>query len=329
MLGNSMTNSILIISTLGLALLAGPAGAAEPTLIIKKEAQVRGSEIQLADVAVLEGFDEATASQLGKTSLGLAPRPGQSRYIPREIISARLRTGHPGLADTLLMQGAEGVLVSIKSVLINGQELVYLAKEFLKNQYAELEGDFELEPLRQPGEILIPVGNSLSTFNVQWHNLPVAAGTAALDIQVQVDGTLYLTVPIQMNIRHFARVLVASREIARDETFSLSNTHLMRTEVTRLTSVPARDLEALGTRLARRKIQAGSVLRIADGYLPAIVFRGQPVSVTVKNGSLSINARGIAKQDGSINDMVEVLNANSGRTFKAMVVGENSVEVVL
>jgi flagella basal body P-ring formation protein FlgA len=80
---------------------------------------------------------------------------------------------------------------------------------------------------------------------------------------------------------------------------------------------------------AKRRIPAGSVIRIEDGLMPDLVVRGRSVAVTVRNGALTLRARGVARQSGALGAMVEVLNPDSKRTFKAVVTGLNQVEVKL
>ena len=63
--------------------------------------------------------------------------------------------------------------------------------------------------------------------------------------------------------------------------------------------------------------------------MPALVVRGRTVAVTVRKGVLLIRGRGVARQNGTLGDTVEVLNPDSKRSFKGVVIGLNQVEVKL
>jgi flagella basal body P-ring formation protein FlgA len=310
--------------------LAGCATAmAEPAqLVLKSEASVKGRRVLLKDVALLRNVKVGASAQLETMSLGMAPSPGYTRYIPRETISARLMNQGFG-ADALEIKGAQGVLVRVESVQISGDELMQWGREFLEGQFAGLEGDFVVETDRLPLDLLVPAGRGLAAFEVKWHNVPRSRGRVSLDLQVKVDGELFTTVPLQFTVRHFAQVLVALREIRPDETFTAANSMVVRTEVTQIKGNLARGHQAMAPYLCRRKVASGSVIRIEDGYLPDLVLRDGAVNITVRKGALSIRSRGVAQQAGALGDTVEIMNPDSGRTFRCVVTGRNEVVVNL
>ncbi|MHC4945806.1 MAG: flagellar basal body P-ring formation chaperone FlgA, partial [Planctomycetota bacterium] len=282
----------------------------------------------LKDVALIKDADEAASAQLGYLSLGMAPSPGYTRYIARETITARLM--NQGFeADALEIQGAEGVLVKVESVQISGEELLQWGREFLDGQLADLEGDFVVETDRIPLDLLVPAGRGLASFDVKWHNVPRSRGNVSLDLQVKVDGELYTTVSLRFKVRHFAPVLVATREIQIDERFTNANSMVVRTEITQVKGNLARSHETMASYLCRRKVASGSVIRIESGYLPDLVERGSAVKITVRKGGLSIRSRGVARQAGALGDTVEIMNPDSGRTFRSVVTGLNEVVVNL
>lgn len=319
-------NRRLFITTLAALALSLPALPA--TVELKTRTTVPGGKVKLADIAQVQEDDATLKGKIEAVDLGQAPNPGYTRYISKEIVASRLRS--QGVDPTaIVFTGAEGALITVKSAMISGQELGQLGKEFLKSKLSGLDGDFVVESDRTPSDLLVPVATGITTFNVKWHGVPRALGAVAVDLEVLVDNERFTSVPLNYNIRRFAEVLMAAKDIARDEPFHAANTTVVRTEITKVQGNIAQALDEMAPYVARRVIKAGSVIRAEDGFLPVVVHKDQAVNVTVKKGALLIRSRGVARQNGALGDTVQVLNPDSGRLFRCKVTGPNRVSVHL
>lgn len=58
---------------------------------------------------------------------------------------------------------------------------------------------------------------------------------------------------------------------------------------------------------------------------PQLVDRGEPVTITYRQGVLLLTAKGKAMQSGAKGDIVRVTNVNSSKTIDATVIGSNQV----
>ena len=65
---------------------------------LKAEAEVRGEMVRVADVAVVEGSEEAKA-RIGEVVVGPSPLPGEARMISAGYVKLRLRKAGVGLED--------------------------------------------------------------------------------------------------------------------------------------------------------------------------------------------------------------------------------------
>ncbi|MFH2000187.1 MAG: flagellar basal body P-ring formation chaperone FlgA [Planctomycetota bacterium] len=318
---------ILLVTAL-CGFLAESAAAETASIHLKDSARVCGRVVLLREVASIDDAGAALIEQLGGIELGLSPNPGFSRYIPRETIESRIRA-HGYSDKDLKIRGAEGVTVQVKSVQLSGEELFHLGREFLESELSSLDGEYTIEIVRNAAGVLIPVGNGLTTFKVRWHNAPRTLGIVTLDIQVLVDSELFTTVSLQYKILRFDYVLIATEEINRNEPFTTKNTTVARTEITQVKGNIARSVKEMALYLAKQRVEPGNVIQIEDGFLPDIVLRGQPVRVTVQKGALSIRSHGTARQNGAFGDTIEILNPDSGNTFKCTVTGHGQVTVKL
>lgn len=298
------------------------------TMTLQSKAQVAGREVQLQDVALFDDAAKEIPQALKSANLGLAPNPGYTRYIDRGRIMASLeKLGFD--RDQVKLTGAEGVLVTVKSTVIGGDELNQLGMAFIKSQLAHLDGTRIIENERRPADLLVPKGKGLISFDVKWHGGMKSAGMAILDIQVFVDGEIFTTLPVNYTIRCFRNVLIAQEDIPRGVPFTPDNTAIARAEVTRVKGRIAATLQEMNFLLAGKAIRAGQVIRMEDGFSPDLVLRGRMVNVKVTKGRLLVRARGVARDNGALHEMVTIQNPESGRTYKAMVIGPNQVEVRL
>ena len=69
---------------------------------------------------------------------------------------------------------------------------------------------------------------------------------------------------------------------------------------------------------AIRRLQAGSAVRASDLIRPQLVRRGEPVTILVRSGALSITAQGRALSGGGAGDLVRVVTSGS-RTLDGIV----------
>lgn len=78
---------------------------------------------------------------------------------------------------------------------------------------------------------------------------------------------------------------------------------------------------------ASRNFVAGAALRAADVLAPRLVRRGEPVTITLRNGGLAIATSGRALASGGQGDFVRVVSLATNRTLDGIVEGPSSVRV--
>lgn len=79
---------------------------------------------------------------------------------------------------------------------------------------------------------------------------------------------------------------------------------------------------------ANRIIVAGDALRRSMVSLAAAVKKGDLIEIRIEKGALSVSATVRALTDGSVGDVIEVVNAESGRPLRAKIVGIGSLEII-
>lgn len=132
-----------------------------------------------------------------------------------------------------------------------------------------------------------------------------------------------LATPAVAQVAPTAEADVLARPVGRGEAFSQGDF-----ERGTLPAAQARGAlranDAVG-REATRALAAGSPVRLTDTLPVQLVRRGEPVSILVHSGALTITAPGRALSGGGMGDAVRVFSNATGRTLDAVVSGTGKV----
>ena len=76
-----------------------------------------------------------------------------------------------------------------------------------------------------------------------------------------------------------------------------------------------------------RLIRAGQPVLLSDFQSRVVILRGDDVEVTVQRGAVLFRANVQASSAGRTGEWIQVLNPDSGKTFRALVGGAGKVYV--
>tara|TARA_B100000686_G_C16765230_1_gene961328 strand:- start:38 stop:1081 length:1044 start_codon:yes stop_codon:yes gene_type:complete len=79
----------------------------------------------------------------------------------------------------------------------------------------------------------------------------------------------------------------------------------------------------------RRTLTTDRPVRLTDLERPQIVKKGETITMVLKNGPMTLTAKGKALDNGSMGDTIRVLNESSKRTVDAQVTGTQRAEIEL
>lgn len=79
--------------------------------------------------------------------------------------------------------------------------------------------------------------------------------------------------------------------------------------------------------VAKKNLAAKKFINTYDIIRPSSITKGKGVKMVYISGKLSIEARGIALEQGSINDFIKVRNADSNKSIIAKILNEDTVVV--
>ncbi|HEU0065908.1 MAG TPA: flagellar basal body P-ring formation chaperone FlgA [Sphingomonas sp.] len=85
--------------------------------------------------------------------------------------------------------------------------------------------------------------------------------------------------------------------------------------------------DAAAGREASRTLFAGAVVRSTDLVAPRLVRRGEPVTISLRSGALTIATQGKALTSGGKGELVRVVATTTSRTFDGVVEGSGAVRI--
>jgi flagella basal body P-ring formation protein FlgA len=159
-----------------------------------------------------------------------------------------------------------------------------------------------------------------------WPSSSAKAGRTT--IGVRCNGANPWKIYLPVTIKQKRQVTVTTLPLPRNHVVRAQDLKSEWREVSANTQFYADPKDVVGM-IVRRPLSQGTVMSAAMLAPPKLVRRGQKVMIVAQSGSLSIRAQGVALMDGHEGQTVRVKNANSRRDVQAVVVGKNTVKVVM
>ncbi len=307
-------------------MLSGIANASV-SIELKDKISILSGKILLKDIASVEGEagDEKLVAKLNSVEMCNSPQIGQINNIRTEYIKLRLR--QLGIDISGISIPEEGyVSVSRKTKTLEGNVILERAIEFVKKNLAGINDEIVIEPVKQISDVEVLDMDSL--VEIVPNPSMDYDGKINLIAKISLGDSGDLKVPVNLNIRRFAEVLVATKRIEKEETLSEENVVLQKKEITNLGNRYFRSMQQLAGKKVKSFILAGQILSSTMLERPAVVKRQSLVSVVYEIPNMLITTKGVAREDGCEGDVIRVTNLDSKKEIEAVVVNGSTVKIV-
>ncbi len=152
-------------------------------------------------------------------------------------------------------------------------------------------------------------------------------GNTAVNIRCAGPVTWSLYVPATVE-RH-ARVVVARRNLSRQQTLGKGDLRMERIETSRQASHYFEDMSEVVGLQTRRALRQGQIIGQQHVNERQVIRRGQRVTIMAENGSVAIRMQGEALEDAVAGDHIRVRNTSSGREVEGEVLESGTIRVPL
>jgi len=295
------------------------------TVTLPVQAKVRGTEIELREIATVTGADAAEVALVEAVELGYAPAPGYSRVLVAERIRERLRQRLPGVEFEVV--GERACRIWPEVVEVPGAELRDAARRELEKAFAG-----PATTITAQGEIptvQVPAGTAAPNYVARVRKGERASGAVSVPVEVHVEGVRYRTVWTTWKVEVFEDRSVLARPVRAGQELSPGMFVNKRVRVPAGRKVMPLDRSMVIGAIAKRDLSQGELVTQLDVHRPTIVTLGEPLTLRVTKGPITAQITVQALESGSVGDRIRVRAAETGRELVATVRNRDLCELEL
>ncbi|MFO7718735.1 MAG: flagellar basal body P-ring formation chaperone FlgA [Thermodesulfobacteriota bacterium] len=299
-----------------------PAAAEAVQVTFLPEATVQGETLHLQDVARIT--PESAAQKWGEVRLFQVPDYGSVRTYRTSTLKAYVLQQTAAQGQKFEWDGAEHVNVRREGQLVSQEKMVELVQDFIQKQLDRPElASVSFEASQVPQPFTLP--------NEQWKCEVVPSSSQILSARrftllFRQQGRLVQKSTVTGRVKAEAEVVTARRDVDRGHVLQSGDLRVQGQRLSRLDDPVFESSAAVGKRVTR-SVRSGQVLDRSILAAPILVNRGNPVTLEAVKGPLTITAKGVAQEDGGLQDTIRVENARSGKEVFGTVVGKDTVRV--
>ncbi|NRA70796.1 MAG: flagellar basal body P-ring formation protein FlgA [Gammaproteobacteria bacterium] len=141
-------------------------------------------------------------------------------------------------------------------------------------------------------------------------------------VAVKCENKWKMYIPVK--IKRLRAVVIASQALAAGALLNRSNLTLAYQDILLLRGTTLSNIATIEGSKLIRQVQSGQTI---TSNLLCLVCKGEPVSIFVHSGNLTIKSTGIALKSGINGQVIAVRNTSSGRVIEATITAVATVEI--
>ncbi len=154
-------------------------------------------------------------------------------------------------------------------------------------------------------------------------------GFAGIPVEVRRNGKLVKTVVCSVLIRTFDNVYFSTRALERNEVIVPLIVVKKNIETTQMGDDVITEMNYNSQMRTKRIINANSVMKKSMIEEIPSVLHNDVVTLVVISNNVSVETKGIARDDGKIGDEIKVMKTGTKELFTGKVIGKQRVEIVV
>ena len=314
---------------LGLTLLAGGGDGEKdknkPVLRLKPAVAVRGLDVTVGELCELQPADGTTLA-LAQVKFGPAPVNGHARTVTRAELVQALAAAKVDLT-TVKIDGADEATVQAIIVEVPGAEMLDAATAALQAQLAVEGGDVEFEAPPRLRHVQAPPGRVSQEVRARVRGPRTGPNSAVVDIEVLVDGECCKKVPVTFKLQRYYRVLKTTGTVRAGTPLGPDNLALVREPMDQASGLWLDKVEQVAGLIAARNLQPNQRVTLGDAAQPALVRKGDIVTVVMTKGRVKVTAKALANHDAPLDGRITLTNLQSRAALTGIVHGPGIVVV--
>ncbi len=285
------------------------ASAAQP----RGSTTVRSGAVKLSDL-----FSGLEAGQ--DCDIGSAPEPGRRIVVEQPQLAAIAEQfgvdWQPGPAPAR-------VVLERKARSITRDDLMPVVRSALVAAGASENSDVSLG-----NYVTLAVPAELSGQpDVESLNYDRSSGRFSMDLLFEMPGSDPVPLQVSGTIQEMIQIPVLARNMSAGSVITPSDLQLRRVRKTMISDRTLLTVDAATGLALRHQMMVGNPLSSEELSRPSLVSRGMSVLLRLEDTGLVLVAKGVAIEDGSLDDHIHVLNPVSRAILIARVTGAGTVQV--
>lgn len=293
---------------LGAACAIAAAHATEAATL-KTDLSVNGETILLGDLF-------ADAGEAAHVPVAAAPAPGQSVRIAAWSLQRLAALNGLEWTNALSLETVEVRRASRQLTQLDVEAAIHT---LLTSEFAGR--DMEIRLNHSQFTVNLPVDGEDPSFNLASYD----AQSGRFEVRLNLPSGRPMTV--SGTAKEVMQVPVLARPVERGQTISEADLDWVRLPIERLGSHLVTNPDELIGKAAKRPLRSGQPLSLADLAMPIAVAKGALVTMTFDVPGMSLTDTGRATQQGSLGDIIAVLNPRSHRTVYGVITGPDQVRL--
>jgi len=289
---------------------------------VRPEALVAGPTVELGEIAEIRADSPVEGQRMASVCLGSTPAPGSVRTLTRDDLQRSLRAA----ALEVQVEGATACRARPRVEVVSGRDLEAAARAALVRLFAGR--DVEIHVVRPQSDVASIASETRRELSADLSRSEPVAGLWSVPVDVRADGSRVQTVWIQLDVRAFDRVPVATRDLRRGDAFQADSWTLERVAID--ASAPRSPSPAmLAGATSTRDLVRGDRIVEADVHREVLVRAGDQVELEVVRGLIRARRMAVAGGQGAEGDRIEVRSGENQRRLMGVVIARGLVRVEL
>lgn len=295
--------------------------AANLSIAVRPESEVKGPWLTLGDIADVSGDSAERVKLFRELPLGDAPKPGTTEYLTPASLEPKLAANRVDFA-AITWSVPPQLKITTRSQTVSGRQLAEASQSFLTQTAA----GSTVTLLDLPADLPAPVGRL--ELAPELYGVIRYAGQTTVQVAVRTDGRSFVKVPVQFEVRRLLDVVVATTNLNAGDILTEQSVRLERMDAGKLAAGYLTELDkAIGLQV-RYALPPGSVIGERNLTRPILVKRGENVKIVARVGELEVVANGVAFAQGAAGDLVRVQNLVTKKFLTGRVQNDKSVLVL-
>ncbi len=217
----------------------------------------------------------------------------------------------------------ETVTIQRAGQTIDQEKLKALFYKYVRDNLAFEK--FEIRNFSVRGSDVYPGGEMVL---VTSQNDRDVAGRLTLHVTVKINGKNYGRITLSGIVDIFREVVVVSRDLEKGSIITPKDVMMEGMNLALAGSDCLHSIQDAEGKLLKISLRKGYCLKTSILEAPVLVKNGDLVKLVANSGGILIEASGIARGEGRLNDAVPVENIRSNKRIYGIVKGESRVEVL-